>query len=81
MKYLDGIIPVFLHSPVFLLCLFPTGQFSCQVWRDPLREPALVHPRSVHRDTTLPQGQDEEEGEEKKMFHSGSSVVSMASIS
>ena len=42
---------------------FKTGQFSCPVWRDPLCEPAMVHPCPVHRHTALPQGQDQEAGE------------------
>uniref|UniRef100_A0A4W6F737 Sphingomyelin phosphodiesterase acid like 3A n=1 Tax=Lates calcarifer TaxID=8187 RepID=A0A4W6F737_LATCA len=42
------------------------GQFSCQVWRDPLCEPAVVHPRSLHRHSTLPQRQDQEEGEARR---------------
>ena len=57
MDQLDGIN---LCLPV--LFLFSTGQFSCQIWRNPLCEPALVHPRSLHRDTALPQRQDQEEG-------------------
>ena len=51
------------HTVDVSTLLFKTGQFSRPVRRDPLCEPAVVHPRLVHRHTALPQGQDQEAGE------------------
>lgn len=62
--------PVFTNLNTTGLCVFtrfalglcPTGQFSCQIWRNPFCQPAVVHSRPLHRHQTVPEGQDQEEG-------------------
>lgn len=47
---------------VFFSFIILIGQFPCSLWWNPFCQPAVVHPRPVHNNQALPEGQDEEAG-------------------